>query len=136
MDQTSSMALVGWDEKIPPDVKDGDEVCFARHVLPRDEDAARKFTASWEEFGKPIMFMLYGRIVGEAKCIDHTRAPSLWKVTIEVWQAKTFQPLGFGTEMEFGDWDVDGRTEEGPIMDFEFRGNEALTVVRHTGTPV
>lgn len=129
-------ALIGWEEKTPPTVKDGDEVCFARHVLPRDEDAARRFTASWEEFGKPVMFMVYGHVVGEPEALDASARPSIWRVRVEVWQAKTFQPQGFGTEMQFGDWDVDGRTEEGPVMDFEFRFDEPLTVVRHTGTPV
>ena len=127
-------ALIGWEEKTPNTVKVGDEVCFSRHVLPRDEDIVKVLSLGWEEYGKPILAMFYGQVKSEPEIIG-TR-PTTWRVEVEVWQGCVFQPRGFSVETAFRDWDVDGRTAEGPTMPFEFRFDEPLTVVRHDATPV
>ena len=128
--------LIGWEEKAPPNVKVGDEVCFARHMKPRDEDAVRQLTLSWEELGRPIMFMVYGKVAGDPVLVDDSTRPTTWLVRIDVWQATTFQPQGFASAAHFGDWDADDRDDEGLEVKFEFNFDEPLTVVRHDATPV
>lgn len=129
------VALIGWEEKTPPTVRQGDEVCFARHLLIRDEVLARQFSANWESFGKPVMLMVYGEVVKDPELIDDSTRPTTWKVSIEVHSSVALHPAGLTTEIQFGDPPPESQLC-GPIVEFEFKFDEALTVVRHDGTPV
>lgn len=124
-------ALIGYDMVGPSELEWKDDVCLTRHIWVGGDAAvdilelmrANKYTA--------VSMTVYGQVSSHPRCVDDKRRPSVWEVWIEpttivlVHAGGTYQAVTF---------EADGE-KPGPMM-FLCYFDEALTRVRHTGTPV
>lgn len=131
--------LVGWEETSPSKVKKGQEVCFARNWTLRDEGAILSFDQV--RYGRPVMFMVYGRVASNPLLVDVRTRPTKWSIEIEVMATTAYHVQGFSAEVRIGRRLDDGTIVEEddealPRVHFGFNFDETLTVVRHDGTRV
>lgn len=125
----------GWEECFPWEVKVGDEVCFSRNVLIRDDIALTgALSLNWPDLGRPVMLMLYGRVVKAPKSgpkLSSEEASTNWYMSIDVWNLSFIYRQGANASFQFGehgDEKVPGIDKE-VIAIFTFEESETLTKV-------